>query len=227
MRGDAKTPTPRAANGTTCLTGSAGPSRRPQGPPACGGIRGWHSRGYLPHFDGGEIPQTIAFRLADALPAHIIGAWRTEAAALSPDETKQLIYHRAQAYMDSGHGEALLRVPRAARIVEDALLHFDGDRYRLHAWVVMPNHVHALCSPLPDHSLSAIVHSWKSFTANAINAALGRQGKLWQEDYFDRFIRDAEHYDRAVAYIGYNPVEAGLCTYKEDWPWGSAKHTHR
>ncbi|BAM00452.1 MAG: hypothetical protein KatS3mg049_0358 [Caldilinea sp.] len=112
--------------------------------------------------------------------------------------------------MEAGHGSCLLRDPALAQIVEDALLHFDGLRYRLHEWAVMPNHVHVLVTPLHGYSLSSIVHSWKSYTAKAINRVRGSSGPVWQEDYFDRMVRDEAHFARVAAYVRENPQRAGL-----------------
>jgi REP element-mobilizing transposase RayT len=107
--------------------------------------------------------------------------------------------------------------------VENALLFFDGERYRMHAWVVMPNHVHALFTPLNGLGLAEILRSWKSFTSKEANKLLGQTGHFWQCEYFDRFIRDAEHFDNVVRYIESNPVKAGLCHSPDDWPFGSAR----
>lgn len=136
--------------------------------------------------------------------------------------TSALRRQRFEAFLDAGHGESLLESPRIGAIVQNALLHFDGDRYRLHAWCVMPNHVHVLFTPLEGHALSSIVHSWKSYTAKAINVVLGRDGRLWFEEYFDRAIRDEEHFWAARVYIEENPVKAGLCLIPVDWPLSSA-----
>ncbi len=106
--------------------------------------------------------------------------------------------------------------------VQENLLYFDGDRYRLHAWVVMPNHVHVLITPSPRASMARIVHGWKTYTARRANQALGRAGRFWQPDYFDRYVRDARHFLAVVRYIEANPVRAGLCRRTEDWPWSSA-----
>jgi len=107
-------------------------------------------------------------------------------------------------------------------MVQNSLRHFDAQRYRLFSWVIMPNHVHVLCRQVPGNEVSSIVKSWKSFTAHAINRALSRTGSFWQEDYFDRYIRDQNHVLSVVQYIERNPVTAGLCKSPEDWPWSSA-----
>jgi REP element-mobilizing transposase RayT len=129
---------------------------------------------------------------------------------------------RFDTLLDARHGERLLADPRAASVVQDAFLHFDAVRYRLHAWCVMPNHVHVLATPLERWSLSALIHGWKSFTAKAINAELTRKGRVWAEEYFDRAIRDDAHFETARQYIEENPVKAGFCRRAEDWPFSSA-----
>jgi len=128
---------------------------------------------------------------------------------------------RVEEWLDTGAGDAWLRDPRISQLVEDALLHFDGMPYRLHAWVVMPNHVHVLFTPMEGSTLSGILHSWKSYTAKEANRILGRSGEFWQEEYFDRYVRNEEPYWAAVEYIEQNPVKAGLCTRKEEWRFGS------
>jgi len=184
---------------------------------------GWHSRGYLPHFDGGAIAQFITFRLADSLPKNLIEEWMLELAHLGEERAIAETRRRIEAYLDKGHGSAWLRDCRIARIVENALLHFDGQRYRMHAWVVMPNHVHALCTPSEGLSLGTIIGGWKSFSARQANAVLKRKGQFWQEDYFDRYIRDGEHFGRASRYVERNPVRAGLCATPAAWEFGSAR----
>ena len=187
------------------------------------GPRGWHSRGYLLHFDGGEVAQLVTFRLANSLPAEQLEAWRQALQHLPAVRADAELRERIERYLGTGVGEAWLGDPAIACLVEGALLYFDGERYRLHAWVVMPNHVHTLLTPLARQSLSRIVHAWKSFTAKKANQTLGREGAFWQPDYFDRFVRSQEHFDRTVGYVESNPVKAGLCASPEAWPFGSAR----
>jgi REP element-mobilizing transposase RayT len=86
----------------------------------------------------------------------------------------------------------------------------------------MPNHVHVLFTPDAGFKMSAISHSWKSFTANQCNKVLKRTGRFWQKEPFDRYIRNERHYNNALAYIENNPVKAQLCETPEDWLWSSA-----
>jgi len=176
----------------------------------------WYSRGYLPHFDHQNLIQMITYRLADSLPESVLK--KLEITATHDTERRKQI----DACLDAGHGSCSLKDSRVASFVEDALLHFDGKRYKLLEWVVMPNHVHVLVEINAEYQLSQIVHSWKSFTAKEANRILGTSGRYWQPDYFDRFIRDDAHYVNAVAYIHQNPVKAKLVTKPEDWPYGSA-----
>ena len=188
--------------------------------------KSWHSRGYLPHLDQPEIIQCITFRLADSVPADVIAAWKSELALKGREATSDPrcaeLRERIERYAGQGHGACWLRDERIAGQVEDALLHFDGVRYRLLSWVIMPNHVHALIETTPGFPLEAVVHSWKSFTAKQVNEILGRSGQVWEEDYFDRYIRDENHLSTVVDYIEQNPVKAGLVDTASDWRWSRA-----
>jgi REP element-mobilizing transposase RayT len=187
------------------------------GPRASRPHKGWHERGYLPHFDAGAVVQTITFRVADSLPRALYAqmvADIAESAELRPTLDRLI---------DEGRGGCLLRDAGNAEIVRSALEHFDGERYRLVAWAIMPNHVHAMVEQMGGHALGDIVHAWKSYTAKAINKRRRSQGTVWAADYFDRYIRDAEHYEAAVYYIENNPVNAGLVGRAEDWRFSSAR----
>ena len=183
----------------------------------------WHSRGYLPHFDRPGMVQSITFRLADSVPVRILEHWHTELELVGGESASDPrcaeLRDRIERYSDEGNGSCWLRDPRIGEIVQNALLHFDGERYRLLAWCIMPNHVHTLIETVVGFPLGEVVHSWKSFTANESNRVLNRQGEIWMPDYFDRFIRDAKHYDAVVEYIAENPVKAGLCSNPEEWRW--------
>jgi putative transposase len=183
------------------------------------GFRGWHSRGYLPHFDAPGIRQMITYRLHDAMPASRRHEW--EALLALDDEREKWI--KIEAYLDAGYGECHLRRPEIAALVQENLLHFDGERYRLLAWAVMPNHVHALIEVMQT-PLADILHGWKSYTAKAANRLLKHSGDFWQDEYFDRYIRDEEHFREALRYVENNPVKAGLVWSAEEWIFGSAHY---
>ncbi len=176
--------------------------------------RGWYAPRSLPHFDSPEVLQAITFRLADALPDEVIAARR--------DQSDSRQSRRIAAALDAGHGACLLGDPALAGIVEAALLHGARVAYELHAWVVMPNHVHVLIAPAAGHRMPDIVQAWKSWSAKAINRRRGASGPVWRREYFDRHIRNERHLAAAVAYIEGNPVKAGLAAKAEDWRFSSA-----
>ena len=185
--------------------------------------RGWYGRGYLPHFDGDLLTQVVTFRLADSLPRGVVDRWKSELKQLAPKDAKTRLFRRIEKSLDSGFGDCHLRDPRIGRLVEDALLFFDRQRYDLHAWVIMPNHVHVLFTQLTHERLEKVLHSWKSFTSTKANRVLRREGTFWQQESYDRFIRDQSHFLDAMHYIEENPVIAGLCRRKADWEFGSAR----
>ena len=209
-----------------------------------GGVpRGWHSRGYLPHFDSPEAIQHVTFHLADSLPNDVVARLAEELKTLPPAKQDAERRKRIEAWMDAGHGSCVLREPIIAAMVQNSLLTFDARRYRLLAWVVMPNHVHVLFQPVDGWTVAKIVASWKKFTARKIcdyqrsagdvpgNAILlngvvaNREigvPRVWHREYWDRYIRDERHLRQAIEYIHQNPVKAGLVDRPESWPWSSA-----
>ena len=188
--------------------------------------KGWYSRGYHPHFDQPGLVQSLTFRLDDSVPESLLEQWRAELGLLGtvPAGHAGLAKLRARVdkYEDAGHGACHLRHPEIAAVVEEALLHFDGERYRLLEWCVMPNHVHSLVETIAGHAIADVVRSWKSFSGREANRILGRRGKFWMADYFDRFIRDERHLAAARGYVRANPVKAGLCQGEGEWRFGSA-----
>jgi REP element-mobilizing transposase RayT len=187
----------------------------------------------LPHWEQGAVTYFITFRTADSLPAALCSDWRTRrdqwlrAHGLNPPDpdwhaglcrletAAQRDFHllfsaRLQEYLDAGHGECLLKQPRLARLVTDALLFFDGQRYRVGDFVVMPNHVHLLVQLLGQTSLRAQCRSWKKYSAGQINRALGRHGHFWQGESYDHIVRSQEQFEFYRQYIAENPAKGGL-----------------
>jgi putative transposase len=189
-------------------------------------LAAWHSRGYIPHFDRPGVIQSITFRLADAVPEKVIAQWKLELSwtngihANDPRNIALLI--RLDKYEDAGHGACLLRQERIAAMVQNTILFHDGERYRLIAWCIMPNHVHTVIEVLEGWSLERILHSWKSYSVHKANKILRLSGRFWFPEYFDRFIRNPEHLERAIEYCENNPVRAGLVATKSQWKWSSA-----
>jgi len=175
---------------------------------------GWRNRGYLSHLNEAGALQHIVFRLADALPPDRVGdpSWTSAKARLVAFD----------GLPDQGLGARHLSDPMIADLVQHALLFFDGRRYHLQAWCVMPTHVHVLVLQEPGVALGKVVHAWKSFTARQANVRLCRTGAFWAREYFDRAMRNERHAETAFNYIEANPVKASLCAAPEDWPWSSA-----
>ncbi len=171
------------------------------------------TRVYLPHVKAEGASYFVTFRLADSLPQEAQERWR---------ELPEIERAReVERHLDTGAGECLLARPELADLVVQALHHHE-DRYVLHDFVVMPNHVHLLLTPGPVQTLSDILHGIKSWTAQEINVLLGRSGVLWQRESFDRVARDDDEMQRLAAYIRHNPVKAGLSAEEAGFRWSSA-----
>jgi len=176
----------------------------------------------LPHWTQDAKYYFVTWRLADSLPAELLKSWKLESEVwfashrypLSPEgeeEYHRMFSDRIDKALDAGAGSCILKIPAIAGILDSALRHFDGDRYELSAFVIMPNHVHVLFKLHEGQDLAKTLHSWKSFTAHEINKALNQSGPLWQEEYFDRIVRNERHFSKLVEYIVNNPRKAGLC----------------
>lgn len=112
--------------------------------------------------------------------------------------------------LDQAHGECWLREPACAQIVADSLLKFEGERYDLERFVVMPNHVHLLVQMRSEWTLQNQCTSWLRFTGNELNKRKGRQGRVWQPEPFDHVVRNEQQFAYLQAYVVDNPKKAGL-----------------
>jgi putative transposase len=179
------------------------------------------TRNRLPHWQQDGATYFITYRLADSIPQELIVKWRKDRdiwIAQNPqpwDRETETEYHRLfsselDRMMDLGHGSCVLRESEVRGLVSGTLLKFDGERYLLHSFVVMPNHVHILLTMADGHSLDKSVTSWKNFTARNINLRSESSGAVWQKDYFDTMIRDWKHFASVARYIRRNPGKAKL-----------------
>ncbi len=192
-----------------------------------GAPKEWYSRGYLPHRNAKELLQAVTFRLADSLPQEKLTLLEEELSNLPENQRSTLRPQKIEQWLDAGMGCCALRRPKLAEKMSDALQHFEGQRYRLLAWCIMPNHVHVLMETLTP--IARIVQGWKSVTARwalahneDLKLGIPSPKHLWMRDYWDRYIRNDRHFENTVLYIHQNPVQAGLCQRAEDWPWSSA-----
>ena len=213
--------------GTIRSTGSQPVTHRGTGTlPVTPEIKDWHRRFHsVPHRENKAL-QSITFRLYDSLPKEVIEEIKLKLDINEDDDSYDSIqYQRLRQkiaeYEDAGYGQCFLRDERIAAIMQDTLKHFDGERYQLMCWCIMPNHVHVLIEVNEGWSLSRIMHGWRSYTAKEANRILGRTGKFWMEEYYDRYIRDDNHLQQTINYILNNPANAGL----DEWPWVGERST--
>jgi putative transposase len=175
-----------------------------------------HYERRLPHWDRVGHPVFVTFRLHGSLPAsRIFPPARTTAG--KSFVAMDRILDKATT------GPRYLAMPEIAEMVVTSLL--DGDRrfqrYDLHAFAVMPNHVHMLVTP---HVPSAQwLRSLKGFTGHEANRILGRDGHFWQDESYDHLVRAGPELERIRCYIENNPVKAGLVSFAGDFPWSSGR----
>jgi REP element-mobilizing transposase RayT len=186
------------------------------------------NRGRLPHWEKEAGLYFITFHLADSLPRSVLAkiadrhrileTAKQNNANLLPDQKALLAgYSHAciEEYFDRGAGSCPFLDMRIAGAMAAALRFREGRHYRLLAWCVMPNHVHVVARLFPGQELAKVVKAWKNFSAKSANQALGRKGRFWQREYYDRLIRNGDELDRAIRYVVENPAKAGL----DNWAW--------
>ena len=187
----------------------------------------------LPHWYQPGVTYFVTFRTDDSIPVQLASQWRRrrdtwlrkygidsrrqcwkdDLGRLSRDDQRK--FHETFSrdfldYLDRGYGECVLKDRELSSIVADSLLHFDGDRYLMGDFVVMPNHVHLLVCLQGDTEIEAQCTSWKKFTAREINRHMGQKGRFWQEESFDHLVRSPEQFEAIQRYIAANPRSAGL-----------------
>lgn len=186
----------------------------------------------LPHWSQAGALSFITWRTWDSLPKTVLERWLTErdewlgkhGIGPATDWSKQLqsldvaaqnqvrefISDRWNELLDSCFGACVFRQRELSRIVENSLQHFDGDRYELTDFIIMPNHVHLLVAFPDERSMLEQCDSWKHFTATQINRRLCRSGRFWQQDSFDHLVRSVEQFEFLRRYIAENPKRAKL-----------------
>ena len=170
---------------------------------------------HLPHWQQDGTTYFVTFRLADSLPQTKLNRWKTEQRQwlkthdepYSEEEKNEYaarFSERINEWLDAGSGSCILADPQHAKVVEQALKHFDGERYELDSYVIMANHVHVVVTPKPNVELSEILHSWKSFSANELNKLTGGTGTIWQDESYDHIVRSPEQLRFYTEYIQKN-----------------------
>jgi REP element-mobilizing transposase RayT len=189
-------------------------------------------QGTLPHWIQPGVTYFVTFRTEDSVPQPLVRSWHRRRDTwlrqhdvdpldadwrihLRANPDLELQYHATftrpfMAYLDRGYGACHLRDQRVAERVSSALHHFDGNRYQLGDFVVMPNHVHLLVCLLGTTDIEQQCKSWKRFSATEINRLIGQKGRFWQEESFDHLVRSPEQFDYFERYIAENPSKARL-----------------
>ncbi|MFC1854136.1 transposase [candidate division CSSED10-310 bacterium] len=182
----------------------------------------------LPHWTCANAIYHVVLRLSDSLPTAVLEEFHAERQAIITNAAKMkrelteyeeqrlkwLYSEKVEQYLDAGYGECYLRQSAIAELVQQVLQFFDTERYTLHCWCLMPNHVHVIVEPKPGFTLSKIKHSWTSYSATRANAILNRTGQFWQHEPYDHIIRNEKEYRFLLEYVWRNPEQAGLTSWK-------------
>ncbi len=185
-----------------------------------------------PHWSQAGAVVFVTFRTADSIPAEVIDRWEREKhdwmqrrghsttqhwSQVLPTlddrerpEFNQRFHRSHEDFLDTCHGRCLLRRPELAQIVADSLLHFDGERYRMGDFVIMPNHAHLLAAFATPEAMERQFDSWLHYTAFRIHQCIGERGHFWQQEPFDHLVRSVEQYEYLRTYIADNPSKARL-----------------
>ncbi len=187
----------------------------------------------LPHWEQAGRTYFITFRTADSLPRAVLELWYAQRndwlqrQGIDPErpdwhdaferlparlrrEFNHTFANRFHRHLDDCHGACVLRQPRLAQIVGKSFLHFDGKRYEMGDFVVMPNHVHLLVQFTGPVAMKKQCFSWKHYTATQINREVGQAGHFWQGESFDHLVRSPEQFEYLRQYIAENPRRANL-----------------
>ncbi|MBK8655221.1 MAG: hypothetical protein IPN20_15245 [Haliscomenobacter sp.] len=216
-------------------------------------IKTWYRRN-LPHFQPVGAAFFVTFRLQDSVPVAMLNQLRQEfeekKAQLQKElpELRELLiqeererhFARFDALLDAvQYGPDYLRQPAVAETVQKELHRFNGVLYDLLAYCIMPNHAHILIDTslqlpvqfedaelegLNYKPLDVVMKRIKGPSAVAANRLLGRQGKFWQRESYDHFVRNEQELNNIIRYILENPVKAGFASHWEAWPFSYCKH---
>ena len=169
--------------------------------------------GHLPHWFQPEAVQFITFRLADSLPQtklqelalmrEALGRRDTTDGELTAEEER--LEEIVEGWLKIGYGGCVLSNAQCRQFVEEALFFNDKQAYHLHAFVIMPNHVHILLSPIGENSVVSIVSKLKRYSSRMIKQCVGTDGNVWQREMFDRMMRGEDDFAHKLAYIVNNP----------------------
>ncbi len=191
------------------------------------------SERHLPHWDQVGALTFVTFRTADSMPRSVLAQWEAEQldwlarnrvhgvgldaafrkGVLSEPLRRALLKYRKGRWLDhldTCHGRCALRDPECAEIVSKSLHNFDGERYDLERFVVMPNHAHVLVQMRTGFELRRQCTAWLRYTGRRINQRIRSHGAFWQSEPFDHVVRNEKQFAYLQRYIEDNPKKAGL-----------------
>ena len=180
---------------------------------------------HLPHWRQEGATYFVTFRLNDALPPaelHALKELRENWERTHPhprtekdwEDYARIVTQRAENSLDKGYGACHFQHTATAMLFEKALRHYEETQCIVPCRTVMPNHAHAIMKPLPGFELEDALGRMKGYVARQINLRNGTSGDLWEQESYDRIIRDVEHLSRVIQYIGNNGKTAGLPSEK-------------
>ncbi len=192
----------------------------------------------LPHFQPSEATFFVIFRLAGSIPMEVLGQLRenydgiqkgilnrtdltVEARRKLPYIEQKRFFAVSDEYLDNNpNGPYWLKERAVAEHVKEALHHRDKKQYDLHAFIIMPNHVHMMMTLLPNAPvLYKVMQELKKFIGLNGNRALGRQGQFWEEESYDHVVRNDGAFFRILNYILEKPVKARFVKEWQQWPY--------
>ena len=170
----------------------------------------------IQHWNQCDCVQFVTFRLADSLPQSKLQEYRNRRdewlnkhpkpwTVSEQEEYDHIFGTTIDKWIDAGYGECLLKDKRVRDALEEVIMHSNGQRYDIYAFVIMPNHVHVLMTPREGNAVQTIVSAWKSISSHRINEILGRKGTVWERESFDHMVRNADRFDACMHYIMENP----------------------
>lgn len=178
----------------------------------------------LPHLHPSQGSFFITYRLAGSLPKEIIEQLKSEYQA---DNNQEIIQTNTKTYFTAfdelldkyDSDKNYLSIPDIAEINKKAIHYYDNKYYQLICYCIMSNHIHLVIKLMEDApDLSKIMHSIKRFTARESNKLLDREGVFWQEESYDRLIRNSTELKNTISYVINNPVKANIVSKWDKWP---------
>lgn len=184
----------------------------------------YETAGNLPHWTQYGKITFVTFRLVDSLPQDVIDNIKTEYESIKQrllkegcqkelELLKAKRHNQLEKYLDKGYGSCLLKTKQYRDIIIQTLEHDNNIMYELHSYVIMPNHIHLLVEPIGQATIQQITQTIKSVSAHKINNYTNLTGSIWQKEYFDRIIRNEDHYNRVINYIRQNPSHCSPSEY--------------